>query len=145
VSGRRWVGLVVTCAAVASCARGVASVDGSASDLSAVEAPSVDSLASSAPGAGPSTGVITGVATDYGGPYVPNGQGQLVDAGTPAAGTTLTAVEDGNPVVSVITKPDGTYRFVLAPGTYVIVGCSGDVVTLGAGRVVHLNLQCDIP
>ena len=139
-SGRRWVAVAVLLAG-AGCARPGVGAAGSASDLSGVRSSPVTS--SPASGRGDGTGTAIGVARVYGGPPMTNGQ-MAVD-GSPGIGTTLTATQNGRPVASVVTGNDGSYRFTLAPGSYVVTGCADATVVVVAGQVAHQDISCPIP
>jgi hypothetical protein len=65
--------------------------------------------------------------------------------GSPGIGTTLTATQNGRPVASVVTGNDGSYRFTLAPGSYVVTGCADATVVVVAGQVAHQDISCPIP
>ena len=65
--------------------------------------------------------------------------------GDPDVGTTLTATQNGRPVAFVTTGADGSYRFTLAPGTYVVSGCADVTVVLVAAEVDHQDVGCPIP
>jgi hypothetical protein len=138
--GRRWVGVVVTFAAVAGCARSGGSVGGSVSDLSGVKVSQIADSSASGPRAG--TGTLAGVARMYGGPFV---NGKMADDGTPGAGITLTATQNGRPVASMVTGADGSYHFTLAPGTYVVTGCADLTVVVVSGQVNDRDIGCPIP
>jgi hypothetical protein len=138
-SGRRWVAVAVLLAG-AGCARPGDGAAGSASDLSGVRASPVAS--SSASGRGDGTGTVTGVARMYGGPFV---NGKMADDGNPGSGITLTATQNGRPVVSTVTGTDGEYLFTLAPGSYVVTGCAGVTVVVVTDQVNHQDIGCPIP
>jgi hypothetical protein len=88
-------------------------------------------------------GTVTGVARVYGGPPKPNGQ-MAVD-GSPGIGNTLTATQNGRPVASTVTGAAGSYRFTLAPGSYVVTGCQDVTVVVVGGQGAHRDITCAIP
>jgi hypothetical protein len=136
-SGRRWVAAIAIVFAAAGCASQGSGTGASASDLSGVHVSPVAS--SSASG----LGTITGVARTYGGPMMSNGQ--IADNGNPWSGVTLTAIQNGRVVSSVVTGSDGGYRFTLQPGTYVVKGCADATIVVAAGQVVHQDISCPVP
>jgi hypothetical protein len=78
----------------------------------------------------------------YGGPLV---NGKMADDGTPGSGITLTATRAGRPIASVVTGSDGSYRFTLPPGSYVVSGCADATVVVVAGQVDHQDIGCPVP
>jgi hypothetical protein len=139
MGGRRWAGAVVIVSAVAGCARSGGGATGAASDLSGVK---VSQIASSS-ASGLMVGTVTGVVRTYGGPLLPDGK--MADDGSPGSGVKVTAAQNGKTVASTVTGADGSYRFSLAPGSYVVTGCSNATVVAVAGLVVHQDLRCDFP
>ncbi|HEY5050651.1 MAG TPA: hypothetical protein VII50_07095 [Acidothermaceae bacterium] len=91
---------------------------------------------------GSQLGTVTGVARMYGGPLV---HGKMADDGNPGPGITLTATHNGRPVASVVTGADGSYRFTLAAGSYVVTGCAGITVVVTAGHIDQQDIGCPIP
>jgi len=138
-SGRRWVTVIAIPFAVAGCASQGSGAGASVSSLSGVHVSQVAS--SSASGMG--VGTITGVARTYGGPMMSNGQ--MADNGNPWSGLTLTATQNGRVIASVVTGSDGSYRFALPPGTYVVKGCADATIAVAAGQVVHQDISCPVP
>ena len=59
--------------------------------------------------------------------------------------TTLTATQKGRPVASAVTGADGSYRFRLAPGSYVVTGCADATVVVIADQVADQDISCPIP
>jgi hypothetical protein len=78
----------------------------------------------------------------YGGPFV---NGKMADDGNPGPGITLTATQNGRSIASTVTGADGSYRFTLAPGSYVVTGCADATVVVVAGQVAHQDISCPIP
>jgi hypothetical protein len=138
-SGRRWVGVVVVLATLVSCARSGGSAGSPASDLNGVKASQV----ANSPASGLMVGTVTGVVRTYGGPLMPNGK--MAADGNPSSGVPVTASHNGKTVASMVTGANGGYRFMLAPGSYVLTGCSAATVVVEAGVVVHQDLRCDVP
>lgn len=71
--------------------------------------------------------------------------GKMADDGNPTSGVTVTATQDGKTVASTVTGTDGSYRFTLPSGSYVLTGCSNATVVASAGLLVHQDLRCDVP
>jgi hypothetical protein len=144
-SGRRWVPAIAILFAVAGCASPGGAAGGSASDLSGVQVSQSASSSASGMSVGPSvgTGTVTGVAREYGGPMMSNGQ--MAANGNPWSGLTLTATQNGQVVASVVTGADGGYTFTLKPGTYVVKGCADATVVVAAGQAVHQDISCPVP
>jgi len=94
-------------------------------------------------GSASALGTVTGVVRTYGGPLMPNGK--MAADGSPTSGVTVTASQVGKKVASTVTGSDGGYRFNLAPGSYVVTGCSSATIVISAGLVVHQDLRCDVP
>ena len=123
-SGRRWVAAIVIVLALAECALVGCASSGGGADASG-------------------QGTVTGVVRTYGGPLLPNGQ--MAANGNPSSGVTVTATSNGKTVASTVTGTDGSYRFTLPPGSYVVTGCSNATVVASAGLVAHQDLRCDVP
>jgi hypothetical protein len=140
-SGRRWVTAIASLFAVAGCASSGGGAGGSASDLSGVHIS--QSASSSASEISVGTGTVTGVAREYGGPMMSNGQ--MAANGNPWSGLTLTATQNGQVVASVVTGADGGYTFTLKPGTYVVKGCADATIVVAAGQAVHQDISCPVP
>ncbi len=142
--GRRWVGAVVMLAAVAGCARAGGGVGGSASALSGVTASHLASSSATPHSGGTGgTGTVTGVAREWGGPLLPNGH--MAAEGTPVLGLPLVATQNDRPIATTVTGSDGSFRFTLPPGSYVVTGCADLTVVVVAGQVNHQDISCPIP
>lgn len=69
----------------------------------------------------------------------------------PAAGAVLVFRRNGRAVARVTTRPDGTYRVILRPGTYIVVapryrvgsGVTPRTVRVPRGRVARVDLEID--
>lgn len=69
----------------------------------------------------------------------------------PAAGAVLVFRRNGHVVARVTTRPDGTYRVLLRPGTYTVVaprhrigsGVTPRTVRVPSGRVARVDLEID--
>jgi hypothetical protein len=144
VGVRNWLAAAVLLVTVTGCARS-GNASGSASDLSGVHVSQIASSSASglSVGTNAGTGTITGVVRTYGGPMMPNGQ--MADNGNPTSGVKLTATQNGGPVASTVTGTDGSYRFTLAPGTYVVTGCQDATIVVVAGQVTHQDIVCAVP
>jgi hypothetical protein len=146
-SGRRWLAAIAIAFALAGwalagCARSGAGTGASVSDLSGVHVSQVASSSASGLSVGTISG-ITGTARTYGGPMMSNGQ--MADNGNPWSGLTLTATQNGRVIASVVTESDGSYRFTLQAGTYVVKGCVDATIVVAAGQVVHQDISCPVP
>jgi hypothetical protein len=47
--------------------------------------------------------------------------------------------------VGTVVGAGGSYRFTLAPGSYVVTGCADATVVVIAGHVDHQDISCPIP
>jgi hypothetical protein len=129
----------VILAGLVSCARSGGSAGSAASNLSGVNASQVANSSAS----GLMVGTVTGVVRTYGGPLMPNGS--MAADGNLSSGVPVTASQNGKTVASMVTGSDGGYHFMLAPGSYVVTGCSTATVVVVAGVVAHQDLRCDVP
>ena len=65
--------------------------------------------------------------------------------GDPGADITVTVSRAGTVVARMVTGRDGTFGFALAPGRYVVSGCTTFEVVVRPGRTSTHDLTCPVP
>jgi hypothetical protein len=136
--------LVIVACGLALCGCASSSGVDSVSDSSSTTSVTSSSAASSSASASrPGTGDLSGVARMYGGPITPSGKMAL--NGSPGGGIHVKVSRGGRVVATVVTGGDGRFAFHLAPGRYVVSGCTSFTVVVRAGATAAHDLDCPVP